>query len=53
MAPKDKTPEKSGTPRKKQPDWARGLRDLYDDVVDEPLPPSFKDLLDKLDAPKK
>lgn len=32
------------------PGWASGLRQLYDAVVDEPLPDSFKDLLSKLDA---
>ncbi|WP_114521588.1 NepR family anti-sigma factor [Altererythrobacter sp. ZODW24] len=32
-----------------QPDWANGLRQLYDQVVEEPLPDSFKDLLAKLD----
>lgn len=32
-----------------QPEWANGLRQLYDSVVDEPLPDSFKDLLSKLD----
>ena len=32
-----------------KPEWADGLRQLYDSVVDEPLPDSFKDLLDKLD----
>ena len=31
------------------PGWASGLRQLYDSVVDEPLPDSFKDLLSKLD----
>jgi len=31
------------------PGWADGLRQLYDSVVDEPLPDSFKDLLSKLD----
>ncbi|MCK0127330.1 NepR family anti-sigma factor [Erythrobacter sp. F6033] len=31
------------------PDWANGLRQFYDAVVDEPLPDSFKDLLEKLD----
>ncbi|WP_230079939.1 NepR family anti-sigma factor [Alteripontixanthobacter maritimus] len=31
------------------PNWASGLRQLYDSVVDEPLPDSFKDLLAKLD----
>ncbi|MDJ0979242.1 MAG: NepR family anti-sigma factor [Erythrobacter sp.] len=37
----------SGSPR---PDWADGLRQLYDSVVDEPLPDAFKDLLDQLDG---
>ncbi len=32
-----------------QPDWADGLRQLYDSVVDEPLPDAFMDLLSKLD----
>ena len=32
-----------------KPGWADGLRQLYDSVVDEPLPDSFKDLLAKLD----
>lgn len=32
------------------PDWADGLKQLYDDVVDEPLPDSFKALLDQLDT---
>ena len=32
-----------------KPQWANGLRKLYDSVVDEPLPDSFKDLLSKLD----
>ncbi len=31
------------------PEWASGLKKLYDSVVDEPLPDSFKDLLSKLD----
>lgn len=34
-----------------KPEWADGLRQLYDSVVDEPLPDSFKDLLAKLDDP--
>ncbi|WP_241229662.1 NepR family anti-sigma factor [Tsuneonella rigui] len=32
-----------------RPGWASGLRQLYDTVVDEPLPDAFKDLLSKLD----
>lgn len=34
----------------KRPEWAAGLRQLYDSVVEEPLPDSFSDLLSKLDA---
>lgn len=30
-------------------DWAAGLKQLYDAVVDEPIPDAFKDLLSKLD----
>ena len=33
-----------------QPDWANGLRRLYDSVVEEELPDSFKDLLSQLDS---
>lgn len=29
--------------------WAEGLRNLYGQVVDEPLPDSFTELLRKLD----
>lgn len=38
-----------GAPSAAKPDWAHGLRQLYDSVVDEPLPDNFKDLLAKLD----
>lgn len=31
------------------PEWASGLKQLYDSVIEEPLPDSFKDLLSKLD----
>ncbi len=36
--------------RAHRPEWADGLRQFYDSVVDEPLPDAFKDLLAKLDA---
>ena len=36
--------------KEKNPDWANGLRQLYDSVVEEPLPDSFQDLLAKLDS---
>ncbi len=32
-----------------EPEWTTGLKRLYDSVLDEPLPDSFKDLLSKLD----
>ncbi len=32
------------------PGWAKGLRQLYDSVVEEPLPDDFQHLLDKLDS---
>lgn len=31
------------------PAWADGLKQLYDSVVDEPLPDSFMDLLAQFD----
>lgn len=33
------------------PEWADGLKRLYDSVLDEPLPDNFADLLNKLDDP--
>jgi len=38
-------------PKKSQrgPEWAAGLKQLYDSVIEEPLPDAFKDLLSKLD----
>lgn len=33
----------------KKPDWAKGLRQLYDSVVEEPLPDAFADLIAQLD----
>lgn len=36
--------------RQKDPEWASGLRRLYDSVLEEPLPDSFTDLLNQLDA---
>ncbi|MGJ8598277.1 NepR family anti-sigma factor [Sulfitobacter sp.] len=32
------------------PAWSDGLKQLYNSVVDEPLPDAFKDLLDQFDA---
>jgi hypothetical protein len=42
-------PDRPPRGKQKSPDWAAGLRRLYDSVVEEPLPDSFADLLDKLD----
>jgi|TARA_R100000049_G_C1918646_1_gene64353 hypothetical protein len=36
-----------------EPRWADSLRSLYDSVVDEPIPDSFKDLLSQFDDPEK
>ena len=33
----------------RKPDWTNGLRQLYDSVVDEPIPDTFMDLLSQLD----
>ena len=33
-----------------EPEWANGLKQLYESVVDEPLPDSFRDLLAKLEG---
>lgn len=39
--------------KRTKPEWADGLRQLYDSVVNEPLPDSFADLLSKLDEDSK
>lgn len=36
-------------PAARKPGWANGLQQLYDSVIEEPLPDSFKDLLSRLD----
>jgi len=36
--------------QRRPPEWADGLKQLYDSVVEEDLPDSFKDLLDRLDS---
>ena len=40
---------KKHTSKQRGPDWASGLKQLYDSVIEEPLPDAFKDLLSKLD----
>ncbi|MDE2619895.1 MAG: hypothetical protein KGL54_07000 [Sphingomonadales bacterium] len=39
--------------KRTKPEWADGLRQLYDSVLNEPLPGSFADLLSKLDESSK
>ena len=46
---KDIGMERNERRRQPSPDWASGLRRLYDSVVEEPLPDSFSKLLDDLD----
>jgi hypothetical protein len=50
-AEKKKKPVKAltSTRETRGPEWASGLKQLYDSVVDEPLPDAFKDLLSRLD----
>lgn len=43
------TKPKRATARQEMPGWTNGLRQLYDQVVDEDLPDSFRDLLARLD----
>ena len=42
--------ERQKDERQSNPEWTDGLRELYDSVVDEPIPDSFMDLLSKLDS---
>lgn len=42
-------PRKPAGPAGDMPGWTNGLRQLYDQVVDEDLPDSFRDLLARLD----
>ena len=39
--------------KQRGPDWASGLKQLYDSVIEEPVPDAFKDLLAKLDDGKR
>jgi hypothetical protein len=40
---------KRHTGKERGPEWASGLKRLYDTVIEEPIPDSFKDLLSRLD----
>ncbi|MBI1402312.1 MAG: hypothetical protein GC147_03755 [Porphyrobacter sp.] len=44
-----KPPSASPAPRREPPEWADGLKQLYDSVVEEDLPDAFRDLLARLD----
>ena len=44
--------KKDDVSKQDDPEWTSGLKRLYDSVLDEPLPDSFKDLLSKLDENK-
>ena len=37
----------------KDPEWTSGLKRLYNSVLEEPMPDSFKDLLARLDDDQK
>lgn len=53
---KAKPPMQPATARetkRPRPEWADGLKQLYDSVVNEPLPDSFADLISKLDESDK
>ncbi|HSJ79107.1 MAG TPA: NepR family anti-sigma factor [Erythrobacter sp.] len=41
---------RSGASDRRAPEWADGLKQLYDSVVEEDLPDAFRDLLDRLDC---
>lgn len=45
-------PRGAGAGKNDLPGWTNGLRQLYDQVVDEDLPDSFRDLLARLDQAK-
>ncbi len=51
--PSDDGNDKQGAQAEKadDPDWASGLKQLYDAVVEEELPDTFKNLLARLDDP--
>ena len=42
-------PKPGARQKSEMPGWTNGLRQLYDQVVDEDLPDSFRDLLARLD----
>ena len=52
IGPRNRAKGLSSQARRKpgqEPDWTDGLRRLYDSIIDEPLPKSFLDLLQRFD----
>lgn len=49
----DPVKSKTRNNRRQGPDWATGLKQLYDSVIEEPIPDTFKDLLSQLDDGEK
>lgn len=49
VAPREEKSLGGAKDRRGEPGWANGLKQLYDSVVDEDLPDTFKDLLSQLD----
>jgi hypothetical protein len=45
----DRKPPSANAAQGRAPEWADGLKQLYDSVVEEDLPDSFKNLLAQLD----
>jgi len=52
-AKKPMRPATSRESKRARPEWADGLRQLYDSVLNEPLPDTFADLISKLDESEK
>ena len=50
MASKQDKQNAGGDGTETDPAWANGLKQLYDEVVEEPLPDAFMDLLAELDS---
>ena len=56
VRPKDKTPEAPDTPANSGRNRARtddGLADYYNELLNEPIPDRFKELLKQLEAKEK
>ena len=49
IMPSDRKPPSANAAQGRAPEWADGLKQLYDSVVEEDLPDSFKNLLAQLD----